>query len=212
MCGIVVGQTAIPWWRRAGVAMILLPLSWYTVVRDLGSEIPASGRPCFRDGLCMQTTPASCSPCSAVGMLMEYGIRANEREMVRLCRTRYDGTPELGLYRGLKLKTAETEWDGRILRTDLENLYHFPDLPAVLLVDATEYQTPGGLWRQLSRADHAVVLFGWTDEGKADIGDPSSGRCLWSREVLQQRWHGTGLYFERRQPELPQDGSSAVPQ
>jgi hypothetical protein len=199
MSGLVAGQTTIPLWRRAGVTVMLLTLSWYTLVRDLVSENPSPGRPNFLDGMCMQTTPASCSPCSAVAVLMEYGIRATEREMMQLCLTRYGGTPELGLYRGIKLKTAGTPWEVRILQTDLEGLLRVGRLPAVLLVNAVDGSVSAGPWWQASRPDHAVVLFRWTDNGRAEIGDPSSGRSVWPLERLQRRWKGTGLYLAPRE-------------
>ena len=61
-------------------------------------------------GTCLQTTDYTCSPACAATLLKKYGIAATEQEMAELCLTRR-GTSWQGLYRGLKLKTAGTDWD-----------------------------------------------------------------------------------------------------
>ena len=70
----------------------------------------------------MQSRGASCGPCCAVTLLRHCGIEADEREMSDLCLTTKSGTPSLGLYRGLKLKTNDTPWDVEVVRGDLEQL------------------------------------------------------------------------------------------
>jgi hypothetical protein len=40
---------------------------------------------------------------------------------------------------------------------------------------------------------HTVVLFGFTDDGRIEIGDPSVGREKWSVEALDVLWDGRGL-------------------
>ena len=54
--------------------------------------------------------------------------------MMELCLTGAGGTPSLGLYRGLKLKTVGTPYDVEVFRTDVESLLDSDELPAILLV------------------------------------------------------------------------------
>ena len=67
--------------------------------------------------------------------MREHGIQASEQEMVELCLTRADGTPALGLYRGLKLKTRGTPWNVEVFRSGLEDLRNADRWPVILLVD-----------------------------------------------------------------------------
>ena len=71
----------------------------------------------------MQSTAVSCGPCCAVRVLADYGIDATEEDMIDLCLTGRLGTPALGLYRGLKIKTEKTKWDVEILRCSIEELW-----------------------------------------------------------------------------------------
>ncbi len=197
LTGIVLGRRSIPWWRRTAVGMIVTALAWYTVLCDLVGPCPAVNSPRYHQGLCMQTSRASCSPCCAASLLTEHGIPASEQEMIGLCLTREHGTPALGLYRGLKLKTRGTRWDVEVFRCSLEEMLEANRWPVILVVrllkpSGHESMRPLRL-RWPSRADHAVVVYGITDSAKALIGDPAQGKTRQSLKMLERVWYGEGL-------------------
>ena len=132
-------------------------------------------------------SPFSCSACSGAALLLHHEIDTSEREMVGLCLTRKDGTPELGLYRGLKLKTQGTNWSVRPLPSDLGEIRRRDMLPAILFVEVGNAMDRGQWWRPRCTT-HSVVLFGFTDNGVAVVGDPSCGMKRWKLEELEEHW------------------------
>jgi len=202
LLGIVAREPTIPRWRRMAVTGMLATLAWYTVAYDLFAPCPRPGQPLFRDGVCMQTTASSCSACCAVGLLMHHEIPATESELMALCLARASGTPELGLYRGLKVKTRQTGWDVEILKPDFETLRRSDSGPVLLLVERNDLGRASAVeWWRPKRANHAIVVYGFTNDGSAEVGDPSCGRMRWSAEGLRRRWHGDGLRLVWRQKE-----------
>ena len=63
-----------------------------------------------------QDSQVSCSAACAAKLLVEHGIEASEPEMILLCLTNRLGTPPLGLYGALKIKTRGTLWNVEIVR------------------------------------------------------------------------------------------------
>ena len=201
LMGILASQRSIPRWRRHALLILLASLAWYPVARDVWAPHPPPGKPLFFYGVCVQTTAASCSPCSATNLLLEHNIPATEREMMDLCLTRATGTPELGLYRGLKLKTANTDWDVEVLKTDLDTLQRTNLFPAILLVST--YGEENSVGGPLGTVGHAIVVYGFTDHGRVEIADPSAGRQRLLVTVLRDRFCGTALRLVRRPWLLP---------
>jgi hypothetical protein len=131
---------------------------------------------------------------------MEHGIPARESEMMKLCLTRRGGTPELGLFRGLKLKTAETPWTVEVLSCRPEAFLEPEAYPAIILVEGDGYGSdPNAPWWHLNRADHAVIAQGITESGRIAIRDPSAGPTTWTYAHFSQRWSGGGLRLVPRQ-------------
>lgn len=67
----------------------------------------------WRDGVCMQTTTATCGPCSAATLLRHFGMRATEKEIARASYSYAFGTENwyLARYlrkRGLKVNYVKT--------------------------------------------------------------------------------------------------------
>lgn len=156
----------------------------------------------WRHGVCLQTSPATCSPAAAATLLRAHGIPATEGEMAGLCLTRERGTAAHGLYRGLKLKTAGTPWDVEVFHTDPAGLRAMSPGAAILTVRLD--RNPGidpryeQLWGWLPGVRHTVVLFEFTDDGKVEMGDPSIGRERWSANDLRVLWHGEAMRLVRR--------------
>jgi hypothetical protein len=192
--GIMAGQDSLPVWRRNALAAMMAGLAVYTALFDVAAPAPPRRPPQFRDGFAVQTNSASCSPCCAVSLLMEHNIRATEAEMMRLCLTRRTGTPELGLYRGLRLKTHGSPWQVEFFTSDLPTLRQQLEQPVLLIVDTVGAPTSAWWrWRQLRLANHAVVLYGFRDDGRIEIGDPGIGRVRWDYDEFASRWRGKGL-------------------
>jgi predicted double-glycine peptidase len=199
LAGMVAGQSSIPAWRRLAILGMSTGLAWYTVVQDVFTPASWATAPRFNNGVCMQTTADSCSASCAASLLIEHGISARENEMMTLCLTRHGGTPELGLYRGLKLKTEDTPWEVQILPRTPEALLGQDVFPALLLVSADAFGGDARPWWRPRKADHAVVAYGITANGSVEVGDPASGRTTWSIKQFRQRWLGAGLRLIRRE-------------
>ncbi|HLQ45434.1 MAG TPA: hypothetical protein VK137_11935, partial [Planctomycetaceae bacterium] len=119
--GVASGRSASATWRRwlsvaglqvAAVAAVLAPLF---------GTAPKCGNQWDSTGICCQTTDQTCSAASAGTLLKMHGINATEQEMADLCLTRH-GTNWMGLYRGLKKKTAGTAWDVEMLVCSADEL------------------------------------------------------------------------------------------
>jgi hypothetical protein len=133
LAGIVACERAVGQWRRTALAVVLLTLGWQTVFSNFPApKITSRGQ--FADGVSLQTSPVSCSPCCAVTLLGCCGIEASEREMAELCLTGRRGTSLLGLYRGLKLKTGQTDWDVEVVRCTAEELRRPDSCPLIASV------------------------------------------------------------------------------
>ena len=180
--GILFGNRGVPRWRRMIAVWFLLSGAWLSVYRDVASRPPQVSFRWYRDGTVIQTNSATCSPSAAATLLHLHGIEATEREMARLCLTRTGGTPRLGLYRGLKLKTRGTPWRVEVVRVGTDRLDLMDDRPVVLSVRLDEAdRSAGGL--SVGR-DHCVVFLGLDADGNAHILDPTIGYTRWSAERL----------------------------
>jgi hypothetical protein len=194
LMGIVFTQRTIPKWRRITVTVMLASLAWYTVAYDLLAPAPDTGHPRYLQGMCIQTTPTSCSACCAANLLRHYGIQADENEMIDLCLTRTSGTPELGLYRGIKLKTRGTQWDIKVFYGDVDTLKQPENCPALLMVlSGPNNDGPPRPWWKREDPDHAVLVFGFSESGVYDVVDPSCGQRRWTVDALRRRWRGGAL-------------------
>ena len=183
-------------WRKAVLVVPLVALCGLRSYGRVFGDVPALGPDRWKDGVCRQTSQASCSAAAAATLLRAHGIDATESEMARLCLTRPAGTTMHGLYRGLKLKTRGTAWAVEVFRGDVESLRR-EARPVVLSVRLDP--GPGvdpryeRLWGWAPGVKHTVVFFGFRADGKTDVGDPAVGREHWRLEDLRVLWHGDGI-------------------
>lgn len=118
--------------------------------------------------------------------------------MVAICLTREQGTPSLGVYRGLTLKTQQSPWRVEVVRGTTDELLR-SGVPALLRIRLDDNDRPSvAPWAWSSGIGHAVVCYGVRPDGQIDIGDPAMGRVQWTRRELNDRWRGEGLRLVRR--------------
>lgn len=185
--------------RRAIPVAMLGVVSVISIASPLSGEKPVCGES-WRGGVCLQTTPYTCSPASAATLLRIHGIEATEREMAELCLTRIGttqrGTNWMGLFRGLSKKVADSPWRVEVFDVSANAKETPPATPAILVarlpVDSQNHElrdTSGWLPGQA----HSVVYLGNLTDDVLIVGDPTVGRELWRRDDLTTLWTGRGL-------------------
>jgi len=196
LCGIGCHRMPRRAWRKG---VLLLPLALLCLYQSYGLLLMGRPPPLddrWKDGVCRQTSLASCSAAAAATLLRAYGIGATETEMAEVCLTRQGGTPMLGLYRGLKLKAAGSGMGVQAFRSDIASLRAEAG-PVILSVrlDRRPDVDPRyeRLWGWAPGVAHTVVFFGFDADGKAEIGDPAVDREHWRMEDLEVLWHGDGM-------------------
>lgn len=203
--GLVVGLAwhvlPRPIWRKC---LLLVPLAALAVWRFYG---PLAGSPPenienrWIGDVCVQSSFSSCGAAAAATLLHAAGIDASEAEMAELCLTRPAGTSLHGLYRGLKLKTAGTQWRVDIVMTrDGLRASESPVLLNVWLPRRGADLDPRHErdWGWTPGRSHSVVLLGFRPDAKIDVADPNVGREQWFEAALDVLWHGQGLRLVKR--------------
>ncbi len=188
-----------PRWRRTILSLALAGASLAFIlwpILSIALRPPPAGQNKWEGPVAMQTSWATCSPAAAATLLTAAGVPTSEREMIPLCLTDYDGTPTLGLYRGIKLVAARNERQVEIVDSRLDRLIAADDWPVLAAV-----RLPRGVddprfeqeWGWIPGMGHSVVLLRRTDEGDFLVADPAIGLELWSESKLQTLWQGSGL-------------------
>lgn len=188
--------------RRAIMIGALFSVGGYALVAPLVGEPPRCGNRWTADGICLQTTDKTCTAASAATLLNMHGIPTSEQEMARLCLTR-QGTTWMGLYRGLKKKTAGTCWDVEVVSCSPRELLAKKPGPMVLMVgleagaDSEKMRREEG-W--IPGVGHSVVLLDTVGPGRVEVADPnpSIGRESWTAEDFEQLWRYCGMRLVRR--------------
>lgn len=203
LAGIALGNRRAQRWRRVVLFVVLVGLGLFSLFRPLVRSAPPIGNAKWTESrVCLQSSPASCSPCAAATLLDHHGIASSEAELVRLCLTDHGGTPTLGLYRGLMLKTRGTSFSvdlvaGNPVAGDVASLVEADRWPVLLLCRLPEESHPDfqrvRAWGWTPGAGHAVVVFGRMGNGGFAVGDPMVGRQLWTPKDMKTLWSGRGF-------------------
>jgi len=177
----------------------------YAMVYPMLGSPPECGNRWDRLGNCLQTTKNTCSPACAATLLKSYGIHTSEGEMAQLCLTR-QGTSWQGLYRGLKLKTADTPYDVEVRRCSVEDLRQYAGEPMILSVGLEAGAADDEFSREFGwvpGVNHSVVLLGFNDQGNAVIADPTQELCRehWDHSTLSTLWRGYAFRLVERKLE-----------
>lgn len=197
LAGIVWRMSKLVFVRRAVLLAALGSAGAYALLHPALGQPPGCQERFSRFGDCVQTTDFTCSAASAATLLRAHGIEATEQEMSDLCLTR-KGTSWMGLYRGLKLKTAGTAWDVQIVRCSLDDLQKEARQPMIIEVGLESDDSVDPTFRReygwSPGMKHSVILSGFA-RGRAQIIDPAPfiGREEWDLETFQLLWHGYGM-------------------
>jgi MFS family permease len=186
-------------WRRAFVTGALALASLAAILWPLLSiaiRPPPAGKDKWQGPVALQSSWATCSPAAAATLLSAEGIAVHEHDMIPLCLTDYDGTPTLGLYRGLKLMASRHNRQLEIVDPSLEKLLTDNDWPVLMAV-----RLPRGVddprfeqeWGWIPGMGHSVVALGRDPNGTLLIADPAVGLELWTEDKLKTLWQGNGL-------------------
>jgi len=138
-------------------------------------------------------------------LLAAHGIAAREQEMIDLCLTTRRGTPALGLYRGVKLKTRGTSWDVDVIRGSIDELCRGGNWPALLRMTLPGDERHAGLaiggFRYTQRPEHVVLMHGVDANGQAVLVDPATDcEHRWYLTDLANLWTGEGLRLVPKTP------------
>lgn len=187
--------------RRMIPGIAILGLSGVSLVWPvLGSAPECSER--WNGNTCLQTTPVTCSAASAATLLTAHNIDATEQEMARLCLTRDSGTPWMGLYRGLSLKTHGTPWRVEIVRTDVNSLRQSTAPASILIAELQSEEDDDSQLREacgwIPGQSHAVVYYHFATSKTLRMGDPTMGPELWRQSDLETLWSGVVIRLVRR--------------
>jgi hypothetical protein len=210
--GAYIGTSTISFRRRFVLAATALACAAYSLVAPTLGTAPECRSLAANESLQYQSTPFTCSAASAASLLRLHGIEASEAEMAELCLTR-NGTHWMGLYRGLKMKTRNTNWEVDV-RTFSPDLYRESDcLPAIFALNIDTKQS--GVSAEYGfRADtgHTIVALEHITAESMVVFDPAPeyGVEIWSAEVFDTVKSGVILQLIPKDPATLHD--SAVSQ
>lgn len=188
-----------PWWRRISLTLILSGAALVAILWPLLSMAlrpPPEGQDQWSGPVALQTSWATCSPAAAATLLSAEGLPVSERDMIPLCLTDHDGTPTLGLYRGVKLVALRNNRQVEITDRSFARLLQeddWPVLAAVRLPFGVDDPRFAQEWGWIPGMGHSVVVLSRTPGGEFVVADPAIGLELWSESKLKTLWQGNGL-------------------
>lgn len=187
LVGVCIHTERIVRIRRILLGSTLSVLCTYSLVSPLLGSAPECGPPDVSGRILeYQTTRQTCSAACAAGLLRLHGIDASEEELAGLCLTRR-GTHWLGVFRGLKIKTAGTEWDVVVEEVSPQHLTKISTPAGVLALTfaerSAEHCQESGFATSIG---HTVVCLGTSQWGTLEVFDPSPdyGFESWNDRIL----------------------------
>ena len=200
--GICLRTDRITRTRRIVLAGSLVAISGYSLVRPMVGNPPDCVPTALARTLDFQTTSSTCSSACAANLLRLHGVEATEQEMAELCLSRC-GTHWLGVYRGLKLKTAGTEWDVTVEEiSDWQLLkgLHKVGILALSFHTPESGRTSDPEWGFTSEVGHSVLVLKSDRPAQLEVFDPSPdyGFETWNESALASIRSGILLRLVRR--------------
>jgi hypothetical protein len=154
-------------------------------------------------GYCRQTSEDSCSAAAAVMLLHRYGVTTTEAEMAELSLTRQGlGTPLLGLFRGLALKSRDAGLHPEVVHPRAKISGELVPIPSILYVGVKRLAS-ASTKSELEKAGfrpgtkHAVVAIEYDPDSGVTVADPSVGVEVWDDTLLKKLWDGRSLVLRK---------------
>ncbi|MBI9018808.1 MAG: hypothetical protein JEZ07_16270 [Phycisphaerae bacterium] len=184
----------IPTWRQIILIICIITFACRPTFKVLTASIPITTNT-INNKVHIQSHRSTCGPTAAATLLSHHGINATETELVPLCLTTTDGTFIHGLYRGLKIKTKNTNLKVKAGICTLDELKTKIPLPAIIPVRLTESVNDrepryANQWHWQLNVTHTIVVYSFQNN-KVQIADPAVGKEQWDIKSLQDLWHGT---------------------
>lgn len=184
-------------WRKGMFVSALWLAAVFSIISPLRGDPPVC-KNVWEDNICKQTSNATCSAACAATLLKHFGIDTTEQEMAQLCLTR-KGTHWQGLYRGLKLKTADNpQLSVEVFDCNLDQLIiNAEQGPMILAVELVSDANVSGMnledrgW--IPGQPHSSILLKFLRDDRILVGDPAVGIEEWSSADLIVLWHGRGI-------------------
>ncbi|TPW19491.1 MAG: peptidase C39 bacteriocin processing [Elusimicrobia bacterium] len=126
----------------------------------------------WEEGVCLQSTMATCGPCSLATVMTALGVPEKERDVARAAFSALTGTENWYLIRHARRRGLRAEVGDRAVLADISP-------PAILGV-----RLPGG-------AGHFITYLA-DERGRRVFGDPLSGRLLLTDEQFSKTYDFTG--------------------
>lgn len=165
----------------ASVAVICLLVVLIPYLKMLVTPLsPATIQNRWKDGVCLQTSEASCGPASAATLMTMAGVPITERELVAESYTSRHGTENWYLARAIRRHGLEADY-----------VESGPD-PKTL-----PYPAIAGLG--FGRAGHFIAILGETPTGYI-IADPLVGREVVDKKFGIETLHLSGFFLVVKRP------------
>ena len=208
--GVCLKTERITFLRRILLAICMVAISGYSLAKPMLGKPPVCVPVMYDRTLDFQTTDQTCSAACAASLLRLHGVSANEKELANLCLTRH-GTHWLGVYRGLKLKTAGTTWDVVADEVSMQELLTGKLGTGILALSfhvAESGRTCDPEWGFGSDVGHSVLILKSHSPAVLEVFDPAPdyGFETWNKDVLASVRNGIMLRL------VPRDGTQAVVQ
>lgn len=158
--------------------LLMVPVHIFPIIDPVEKELDNK----WKDGVCLQTTAASCGPCCVATMLNIYGIRKSEKEIAPKVFLSGMGSDFWHLARYLRMEGLEVE---------IVKLPRKPhNLPTPLL--AMVHQEGQQFY-------HCIVVFN-IEEDVFEIGDPSAGRRVLPKDYIFREYSfvGYGIHVKNQ--------------
>jgi predicted double-glycine peptidase len=137
-----------------------------------------------KEGVCIQTTGFTCGAASAVTVLRQIGIEAQESELAILAKTTSTGTTNDKLIYAIRKL-----YGGKGIDCQYREFNSIAELKDICPMIAIIKLSPV--------VDHYTAVLEVTDD-KVIIGDPLAGKKEWSYANFKNKWSAAGIVLKRR--------------
>lgn len=164
-----------------GMVLFCCGLLFIPYIKPLAAPLTVPLQDKWSDGVCLQSTPATCGPCSAATLLRQFKIVTSEHELAAECFSYQGGTENWYVVRALRRRGIETQY-----------LVTSPQ-PATLPVSSIAGVQLGGA----GRGGHFITILERSRD-RYIIGDPLVGRLILTPKQVYSRYYFTGFFLIAR--------------